>query len=47
MRLLIEIFLAQAKSSINVFMTLRFLPEVIERFEESILLEIYISKEDI
>ena len=46
-RLLTEIFLAQAKSRANVFATSRFLPEVIERFEGSISLEIRASKEDV
>jgi hypothetical protein len=46
-RLLTEIFLAQAKSSANVFTTLRFLPEVTERFKESISLEIRASEEDV
>jgi hypothetical protein len=46
-RLLTEIFLAQAKSSANVFATSRFLPEVTERFEESISLEIRASEEDV
>jgi hypothetical protein len=46
-RLLTEIFLAQAKSSANIFATSRFLPEVTERFEESISLEIRASEEDV
>ena len=46
-RFLTEIFLAQAKSGANVFATSRFLPEVIERFEGSISLEIRASKEDV
>jgi hypothetical protein len=46
-RLLTEIFLTQAKSRANVFATSRFLPEVTERFEETISLEIRASEEDI
>lgn len=46
-RLLTEIFLTQAKSNINVFATSRFLPEITERFEKSISLEIRASKEDV
>jgi hypothetical protein len=46
-RLLTEIFLAQAKSRANVFATSRFLPEITERFEGSILLEIRASEEDV
>lgn len=46
-RLLTEIFLAQAKSRANIFATSRFLPEVTERFEGSISLEIRASEEDV
>ena len=46
-RLLTEIFLAQAKSRANVFATSRFLPEITEKFEGSISLEIRASEEDV
>ncbi|KIM95293.1 hypothetical protein OIDMADRAFT_34064 [Oidiodendron maius Zn] len=46
-RLLTEIFLAQAKSRVNVFATSRFMPEVMEKFEGSITLEIRASEEDV
>jgi hypothetical protein len=46
-RFLSEIFLAQAKLSVNVFATSRFLPQVTERFEGSISLEIRASEEDV
>jgi hypothetical protein len=46
-RLLTEIFLAQAKSRANIFATSRFLPEVMERFEGSISLEIRATEEDV
>ena len=46
-RLLTEIFLAQAKSGANVFTTLRFMPEVTEKFEGSISLEIRAGEEDV
>ena len=44
---LTEIFLAQVHSRANVFATSRFLPEVTERFEGSISLEIRASREDV
>jgi hypothetical protein len=46
-RLLTEIFLAQAKSRANVFATSRFMPEVTEKFEGSISVEIRASEEDV
>ena len=46
-RLLTEIFLAQAKSRANVFATSRFMPEVTEKFEGSISLEIRAGEEDV
>lgn len=46
-RLLKEIFLAPAKSKANVFATSRFIPEVTEKFEGSISLEIRASEEDV
>ncbi|KUJ21851.1 uncharacterized protein LY89DRAFT_729351, partial [Mollisia scopiformis] len=46
-RLLTEIFLAQAKSRTNVFATSRFMPEVTEKFERSISLEIRAGEEDV
>ena len=46
-RLLTEIFLAQAKSRVNIFVTSRFLSKVTERFKGSILLEIRASEGDI
>jgi hypothetical protein len=46
-RLLTEIFLAQANSRANIFATSRFMPEVIEKFEGSISLEIRASEEDV
>jgi hypothetical protein len=46
-KLLTEIFLAQAKSTINVFATSRFLPDVMERFKGSISLEIRATEGDV
>jgi len=46
-RLLTEIFLAQDKSTANIFATSRFLPDVMERFEGSIPLEIRATEEDV
>jgi cell division protein FtsB len=46
-RLLTEIFLAQANSRANIFATSRFMPEVVEKFEGSISLEIRASEEDV
>jgi NACHT domain len=46
-RLLTEIFLAQAKSKVNIFATSRFIPEVTEKFEGSISLEIRASEQDV
>jgi hypothetical protein len=47
MRLLKEVFLAQAESRANIFATSRFLPEVTERFKGSISREILASEEDV
>jgi cell division protein FtsB len=46
-KLLTEIFSAQANSKANIFATSRFMPEVIEKFEGSISLEIRASEEDV
>ncbi|KAH6718299.1 hypothetical protein BKA61DRAFT_599405 [Leptodontidium sp. MPI-SDFR-AT-0119] len=46
-RLLKEIFLAPAKPRANVFATSRFIPEITEKFEGSISLEIRASEEDV
>jgi hypothetical protein len=46
-RLLTEIFLAQDKSTANIFATSRFLSDVIERFEGSISLEIRATEGDV
>jgi hypothetical protein len=46
-RLLTEIFLAQANSRANIFATSRFMPEVVEKFEGSVSLEIRASEEDV
>jgi len=47
MRFLSEIFNLQAKCGANLFATSRFLPDIIETFKGSILLEIRASNEDI
>jgi hypothetical protein len=46
-RFLSEIFNLQAKSRANIFATLRFIPEITERFEGSMSLEICASKHDV
>ena len=46
-RLLTEIFFAQVRSRANVFATSRFLPEITEKFEGSLLLEIHATEEDV
>lgn len=46
-RFLSEIFNLQAKCGANLFATSRFIPEIKERFEGSILLEIRASNEDV
>ena len=46
-RLLTTTFLAQAKSRVNIFATSRLLPEVTERFEGSMSLEIRATEEDV
>jgi hypothetical protein len=44
---LTEIFNLQAKSGANIFATSRFIPEITERFEGSMLLEIRASEHDV
>jgi hypothetical protein len=44
---LAEIFNLQAKSGANVFTTSRFIPEITEKFEGNISLEIRASSEDV
>jgi hypothetical protein len=44
---ILEMFNLQAKCSINIFATSRFIPEIIEKFQGSISLEIRASKGDI
>jgi Cdc6-like AAA superfamily ATPase len=46
-RFLSEIFNLQTKSGANIFATSRFIPEITERFEGSILLEIRASENDV
>ena len=46
-RFLSEIFNLQAKSRVNIFATSRFLPEITERFEGSMSLEIRASEHDV
>ena len=46
-RFLSEIFNLQAKSRANIFATSRFIPEITERFEGSMLLEIRASEHDV
>jgi NACHT domain len=46
-RFLTEIFKIQAKSGANVFATSRFIPEITEKFEGNISLEIRASEEDV
>lgn len=46
-RFLSEIFNLQAKSKANIFATSRFIPEITERFEGSMLLEIRASEHDV
>jgi hypothetical protein len=46
-RLLSEIFTLQAKIKVNLFITSRFIPEVIKKFDESTTLEIRAWREDI
>ena len=46
-RLLSELFNLQSKCGANVFATSRFIPEVTEKFEGSILLEIRASEQDV
>lgn len=46
-RILTELFLAQAKSRVNIFATSRFLPEFTEKFKGAISLEIRASEEDV
>jgi hypothetical protein len=46
-RFLSEIFNLQAKSRINIFATSRSIPEIMERFEGSMLLEIRASQQDV
>ena len=47
MRFLSEIFNLQAKHQANIFATSRFIPEISEKFKESIRLEIRASKQDV
>jgi hypothetical protein len=46
-RFLLEIYNLQAKSRANIFATSRFIPEITERFEGSMSLEIRASNEDV
>lgn len=46
-RFLTEIFDLQAKCGVNIFATSRFIPEVIEKFGDSISLEIRASEQDV
>ncbi|KAI5865298.1 hypothetical protein GGS23DRAFT_594839 [Durotheca rogersii] len=46
-KLLSEIFDLQAKSGVNVFATSRFIPEITEKFEGSLSLEIRASEHDV
>ncbi|UKZ78708.1 hypothetical protein TrVFT333_006454 [Trichoderma virens FT-333] len=46
-KFLSEIFNLQEKSGVNLFVTSRFIPEITEKFEESISLEIRASEHDI
>ena len=46
-RFLKEIFKVQTKSGANIFATSRFIPEITERFQGSISLEIRASEEDV
>ena len=47
MRLLSEIFSLQAKTGANLFVTSRFIPEIMKKFEGIIVLEIRASDEDV
>ena len=46
-RLLSEIFSLQAKCRVNIFATSRFIPEIAEKFNQSMWLEIRASEEDV
>jgi predicted ATPase len=46
-RFLSEIFSLQAKSGANIFATSRYIPEITEKFEGSISLEVRANKEDV
>jgi hypothetical protein len=46
-KFLSEIFTIQAKNKANLFATSRYIPEIMEKFDDSTLLEIRASKEDI
>jgi hypothetical protein len=47
MRFLSEVFNLQAKTRANLFMTSRFIPEIIEKFKGTISMEIRASNEDV
>ncbi|KAL2060787.1 hypothetical protein VTL71DRAFT_8839 [Oculimacula yallundae] len=46
-KFLSEIFSLQAECGINLFITSRFIPEIIERFQRSLLLEIRANEQDV
>ncbi len=47
MRLLSEIFNLQANTGASLFVTSRFIPEIMKEFKDSVSLEIHASNEDV